>query len=356
VPQNRNQDEQGRLFAGPALVGDRLVLSAQVGGVPGLAALDAGGGGLLWQQPLAAVTSLCAYQDTAIAGTAQGFVVCLDAGTGQERWRRNLGAGQTGGVWCAVEGDTVAAYWEQGLLCVLDAATGAVRWQADVLCGPVPPVICAWRVVVRDAGLQVRDWRLADGAPAWSWDWRSTEKDPQQGEPEGPVEPHVPLVAAGGRVVTRGPSGSDWLVGLDPARGTVLWRRPTGSYGAVLPVAGGAGDVFFLAGGGADLSAYSATDGRALWAAAGSGGDSLPGREGGTGPRPPVVALPDYWVEDAGSLTRLLDRPTGAVVEEVPRYEGGDCGVAAREQDGAVWLYLVGRESVSAWRLTRPAP
>ncbi len=329
--------------AWPTLVGERLLLAGQVAGVPGVICLEAATGKQLWATPLAGVNGMIACGDSVVVGTERGFVAALAGEDGRLLWRRDLGPGQAGQVWCTPAGDSVAAYWDQGLLCVLETATGALRWQQRVSATAAAPVVAADLVMLVTAEDRVQAWRVADGKPAWSWDWRSAV--PAERARTVGARYRMALTPAGGRVVVSLEGWRGLLLALRPESGTLAWKQdPQQGSRLLRAVDGETSADFYLATEGA-LVACSAADGKAHW--------TLPtGGSGGTAGR--LQVLGPAVVFSQGGRLRVLDRETGSTVQELRRIqERAGMAVAAGAGGARVWLVELGK--VTAWTLAPAA-
>jgi outer membrane protein assembly factor BamB len=104
------------------------------------------------------------------------------------------------------------------------------------------------------------------------------------------------LAASPGILVARTEDGT--LLGLDPAKGSVLWKEATSVVGRLPPVIDG-GTVFVA---GEGLAAVDAATGRLLWTAS----------DGGRVSAPPTAAGGHVFVGEADGMLRCRDRVTGA--------------------------------------------
>jgi len=156
--------------AAPAIVGRRVFAAFKNVGVK---AFDIATGEVVFSKPIAPAGALLADADLVVCGTADGALVRLDADTGHEKWRKNLGAPPN-------MGPTLAA----------------------------PGVIVAF---TKDRYL--RAFRADDGKELWS-------------VREASVSGSESLAAAAGRVFLTDQTG--WITARDAASGRLLWKRNEG--------------------------------------------------------------------------------------------------------------------------------
>ncbi len=245
-------------------------------------------------------------------------LVCLDAATGDVRWRRSLlQHADVGGRLVQADelacggfhqskptavGGTVFVGAPCRFVFALDARTGAERWRfelgAAVSCAPAwaPEPGGAGTVFAGQQGGENDFYALdaATGLPRWTqalgWVWSSA-------------------TAADGRVYIPGTDG--YLNCLDAATGHILWRYRTGR--AAHPEAPlDAGRVFF---GSWDhfVYAFDAADGRLLWKFH-TGGQPDSGA--------PIAHGGRLYVPMGGKRLACLDAATGTLLWET-RTEGG---------------------------------
>ena len=149
------------------LVHDGVMYLANPGSV--VQALDAGTGELLWEYrrqdlvehprfggppPGGGHRSIAIYQNTIIINTADGWVVAVDARTGEETWEANVGADQgfkfsSGSI--VADGTVVAGltgcgrYRDDTCYVVgLDAETGREMWRTSTIAKPGEPGGDSW--------------------------------------------------------------------------------------------------------------------------------------------------------------------------------------------------------------------
>jgi outer membrane protein assembly factor BamB len=164
------------------------------------------------------------------SGTSQQ-VWALDLASGKLLWKTDVarayrnGMGNGARATPTIAGDTVVVFTGEGRLVALETKTGEISWQRDVvssLKGRVAdygmacsPLVVGDLVVVTPGAPRaaVAAYRLADGTQAWT----------AGSGPAGYSSPTV--LTAGGRRQLVAFLG-DQAVGLDPTRGTSLWRYP----------------------------------------------------------------------------------------------------------------------------------
>jgi len=182
---------------------------------------------------------VCAYQmgvpETFYAGpieyhgvlylSTSSVTVALDAATCRERWR-HVWQPRDKALWqnnrgVAIENGYVVRGTADGYLVALDAADGELLWARQVAHPDsgetitMPPLIYGDLVLIGPAGSEnnIQGWigafRLEDGTPVWRFN-----TVPRAGEPGAETWKKMPGIAAGG--------GAVWTpLSLDPARGIV---------------------------------------------------------------------------------------------------------------------------------------
>jgi outer membrane protein assembly factor BamB len=135
-----------------------------------------------------------------------GYLIALDARTGEEVWRAT-GDGAFAGAPAASDGIVVAA--DPASVRAFDAATGAQRWQRDVASDAPRLEIAGGVVYVGTTDGAVRGLDLQTGADRWSW----------QGDRS--LDVRVDLVADG--VVYANPNDGR-LLAIDTSDGSERWR------------------------------------------------------------------------------------------------------------------------------------
>ena len=168
---------------------------------------------------------------TMVESGAKQQVWALDLASGKSLWKTDVatayrnGMGNGARATPTIAGDRVVVFTGEGQLVVLASKTGKIAWQRDVvtsLKGRVAdygmacsPLVVGELVIVTPGAPQaaVAAYKLADGTPAWT----------AGSGPAGYSSPAV--LSAGGRRQLVAFLGNQ-AVGLDPIRGTSLWRYP----------------------------------------------------------------------------------------------------------------------------------
>jgi outer membrane protein assembly factor BamB len=96
----------------------------------------------------------------------RGAVVGLDAGTGGERWRHDVGV-VLAPKRPVVVGDVVVVDAVLGVT-VLDRSSGVVRWQVELVRDDERDVAVVDDLLVIGSRGEVHAWALADGQHRWS--------------------------------------------------------------------------------------------------------------------------------------------------------------------------------------------
>ncbi|HEY7032221.1 MAG TPA: PQQ-binding-like beta-propeller repeat protein [Thermomicrobiales bacterium] len=185
-----------------------------------LFALDAATGTERWRFDLGVAPSVAGANPPAIvAGTVyiagvDGTIFAIEAATGHERWRKPTGEKITTAV--AVAQDAVFAGTVDGTLYALDAATGEQRWSAAI--GPVTassPVITDGSLFVAAEPDQVLAFDATTGKPLWK---RTIS-----------VGMRSIAVGEGIAVVASRTTGGNTFTALDAANGDLRWSNHLGS-------------------------------------------------------------------------------------------------------------------------------
>lgn len=232
----------GSIRSAPRLRGDRVFVVADDGHVR---CLDAADGAVRWDRAVAAATEpthpampgaeyhyrghqLLLAGDVLLVGTLEGALLRLDAATGEERDRIDLGSAVT--ALAAGAGALYAATWDGELRRLSPSLAEAWRFTAP---GTIHGELLATAdaVVLGDRGYYVHSLNPRTGEPRWSRKfWFSWV------ESGAILEDGVLLV---------GSSDARTVRALDPAGGAELWVAPVG--GRALP-APTAGDSFLVQG------------------------------------------------------------------------------------------------------------
>lgn len=310
------------VIAPPAVVGERVYLTAEDGSVT---ALDKGSGAVVWRHEsglFAGVTPAVA-DGLVFVVFRPGVVSALDAGTGQTVWSKRLETASLASP-AVADGRLFVAETDRSRLLALDAATGATLW--DYRLGDwviAPPAIVDGKVIatanevnvhILDAatgrlrmyydagrGRWARGTALAtddlmhfssSGGRVWGidyrghrypleraiiyvrtvlWVWGFTQQGPaQQGhiwstQTDG-EQPYAPALAGDALVVA---DAAGVVTGLDAGSGAILWET---DLAADIPAgATVSGDAALVATEGGALWALSAADGARRWTAAPGG-------------------------------------------------------------------------------------
>ncbi|MFM9106491.1 MAG: PQQ-binding-like beta-propeller repeat protein [Chloroflexota bacterium] len=246
--------------------------------------------------------------------TRTGALVALDAASGAERWRRDLG-GYVARSAAAADGDSAyvaSGYW----LSAVSLVDGTLRWQAPIrFAGPSAPLMDRERVILATQEGSVYAFRPADGSQVWVR------------HSEGMVFGSVAL--ADGRVYFGNERGQ--VFALDAGTGSEVWRTQAGAGIRGAPAISG-GTLFVATDAGETIALATAT-GQERWRAATGGGSSPALRNG-------VV----YVAPGEGGLT-ALDAATGA---EAWHASGNGAGAGAPALAGDAVYYGEGRAVVAA--------
>ncbi len=116
----------------PALNGTVVYVPISTETRPSVLAVDVKGGRRVWQMTIGPVEApLLLYESRLYAATLEGRIVCLDAATGEEQWRFQIGTkAERKPIRSspALVGSMLVVGSDAGLVVGLDAATGAQRW------------------------------------------------------------------------------------------------------------------------------------------------------------------------------------------------------------------------------------
>lgn len=186
----------GDLGANVAVLGVRQAWTSRVGGLAGM--------------PMEVHTA----GHLVTLASADGVVVSIDARTGGDVWRANLGEPLSAGV--GSEGKAAAVVSRGNELVVLDA--GRERWRhamgAQVF---TPPLVAGGRVFVLSADRAISAFDAVTGRKLWT----------QQRPGEALVLRQAGVLRPVGDTLVVGLSGR--LVGLNPDNGSVRWEAPLAS-------------------------------------------------------------------------------------------------------------------------------
>ncbi len=208
------------IVASGVLAAERLVVPTG----KGVVAIDARDGREAWRfdAPYGAIAAPAIAGDRVYAAFRNFGVKAFDLRTGQEVFNRKIAPAGA----LLADGDLVVCGTEDGSLVRLDAATGRDVWRLDLGAPPnMGPTLAAPGVVVaftRDRWL--RAFSTAKGKELWRL---------RMGAPSGSES----LGAAGGRVFLTDTQG--WVHALDAATGRLVWHRNEGFVGMGAPCATG---------------------------------------------------------------------------------------------------------------------
>jgi outer membrane protein assembly factor BamB len=148
------------------------------------------------------------------AASSAGTVAALDAETGRDVWRLNLGTGIAAGV--GSDGETAAVVTQGNELVAI--VNGKESWRARLPARTfASPLVAGKRVFVLTADRTVTAFDGQTGARLWS----------QSRSAEPLVLGQAGVLLAVGDTLVAGLSGR--LVGLNPLTGSVRWEAPVGS-------------------------------------------------------------------------------------------------------------------------------
>jgi outer membrane assembly lipoprotein YfgL len=148
-----------------------------------------------------------------VAGT-DGTVMALNADTGRELWRAQVGGRISAGV--GSDGRYAAVVTRDNELVVLDG--GAVKWRLTLNSRvATPPLVAGERVFVMGVDRTVQAFDVLDGRKLWVLQ--------RPGDALTLSQPGVVAAYKDTLLVGQGPR----LTGVDPLRGTVRWEVPVAS-------------------------------------------------------------------------------------------------------------------------------
>lgn len=185
---------------------------------PLAAAPQAIAGSLAWRASLGAAVdfplTLAVAADRVFAAGGAGEVVALDAGSGAEVWRAQVGARIAAGV--GSDGRFAAVVTQGNELVVLDEGRPAwrVRLPGRVL---TAPLVAGERVFVLRVDRAVMAFDVLDGRPLWIHE--------RPGEPLTLAQSGLITAFGDTLLVGQGPR----LVALDPLRGSLRWQAAVAS-------------------------------------------------------------------------------------------------------------------------------
>lgn len=232
------------------------------------------------------------------AAAYDGTVLRIDADSGKEVWRVDVGDGVSGGV--GADGDLVVVGTKEGEVIALDA-NGRIMWRARVSSEVLAaPQVADGKVVVRSSDSRIFALDARDGRRLWVY---------QRAAPALSVRNVGAVVVRGGFVFAGFPGGKLAAIALDNGglrwEGTVALPRGTTELERVTDVTGapwiGDGEACAVAYHGRAVC-FSLTNGSQIWT-----------REISSSAGLAVDARRVYVSEDDGAVT-ALDRSSGASV------------------------------------------
>lgn len=225
---------QGKLWnrLTPALDGSQL-FAADANGV--VVAVDRYTGKKNWQRKLKKVEvsgAVGAGAGQVVLGTLAGEVIALDAATGNDLWRTQIGSEVLAAP--AVNDRVVVIQTQDDRLIALDAFTGSQRWVYEstpallTLRGTSAPLLTEHLVYAGLSTGKVVAVELEHGLPVWE---QRIAVPSGRTELERMVDIDGSLVLQDGVLYVAAFNGH--VAGLDEQTGRVLWQRESSSTGAV---------------------------------------------------------------------------------------------------------------------------
>ena len=212
-------------------------------------------------------------EDRVALANSQGVVAVLDAKTGQDVWRLNLGQAIAAGV--GSDGQQVAVITRQNQLVVMQ--NGKVQWQQNLPAQSfTAPLVAGARVFVLTADRSVLGFDGATGRKLW------TQQRP--GEPL--VLKQAGVLMAFKNTMLVGLSGR--LTGIDPSTGSVRWEsaiatpRGTNDMERLVDLVSPAdrlGDVVCVRAFQSQIGCVNAERGQSMWTRVANGERGVSGNE-----------------------------------------------------------------------------
>ena len=294
----------GKLTASP-IVYDGKVYTLDAAGK--VSAFSASGGSAVWRVSTTPAGEtdregfgggLAADSGRIYAGTGFGYVVALDAGTGNKLWEKNVGSPVRTSPTAAAE--RVFVMTKEGQLYCLSGSDGAELWKfrgmeekASLLSNTSPAVEGDVVVVPYPTGDLVA-LRVIDGQPIWSETLARTRTASSMAAMSDTARP----VIDGGTVFAVGHAGR--MVATVQKTGERLWSLTVPSIQAPWV----AGETIFVVDTGAQLMAITRRDGKILWTT------KLPGATTWSGP---VLAGNRLWLTSNKGHLVGVDAATGKI-------------------------------------------
>lgn len=171
----------------------------------------------LWSQRIAGVQfplTVAVAGDAFTVGGSDGSVLALEAATGRELWRTNVGAPLGAGV--GSDGRFAAVVTRAGELVTFEA--GQAKWRKPVGTRvSTAPLVAGERVFVLGVDRSVQAFDALDGRKLWTLQ--------RPGDPLTLAQSGVLAAYKDTLIVGQGPR----LAGVDPLAGTVRWEVPIGA-------------------------------------------------------------------------------------------------------------------------------
>lgn len=308
----------------PAISGNRIYAASNDGNVR---ALERDRGKTLWKTNLDTALSggVGVYEDALLLGSSEGFVLKLDATTGNQQWSTQL----QGEVLAPPQsnGRVVIAQTYDGKLQGLDFNSGELLWTYDsnvpVLTtrGTSTPVMDGSRVYVGFANGRVLAFEARTGAVAWEVRVAISQG---RSEIERMVDVDGSMQLSGNELYAASYQGR--LVAIDTANGRKMWQQDVSSFSGV---GLGFGNVY-VADDNGTLNAFLRTGQGLRWSQ-----DALGYRELS---RPTAVSS-YVAVADLEGIVHLVSQVDGEFVGRIK--VDGDGARADMHSDGNV-LYVLG--------------
>ncbi len=326
----------GRLYA--------LDANAQV------TALSASGGGVEWQRDLSPEAESgvdgfgggLAFEDGRLfVTTGFGFVIALDAASGEEIWRQKMSAPLRAAP--AVQGGVVVAIARDNTALAFSAADGAVIWRANGatsgagILGGASPAISPGGVAILPFGSgELVAVRANSGQRMWS--------DVLSGGRRGLARSSISDITSdpviqGVAVIAGNQSGR--LVAIDGRNGRRGWEREFGSQSPVWMD----GQTLYVVSDDAQLRRLSSQDGATIWATQLAEYRDPEDREDAIRYGGPVLAGGRILLTSSEGLLLSFDPLTGQQVHSVA--VSGATGLGPVVANGTIYIMTTGGEVVA---------
>ncbi|HJZ43211.1 MAG TPA: PQQ-binding-like beta-propeller repeat protein [Hyphomicrobiaceae bacterium] len=295
----------GKLTASPIVYDNRVYTLDAAGKV---SAFNVSGGAAVWRASMTPKNEkdqegfgggLAADSGRIYAATGFGYVVALDARSGNKLWEKYVGSPVRASPTVAAERIFVVS--KEGQVFCLSGSDGTELWnfrgmpeKASLLSNASPAVDGDVVVVPFPTGDLVA-LRVSDGQPLWSESLSRT----RQGSSMATMSDTARPVIDGGTVFAVGHAGR--MVATSQKTGERLWSATVPSIQAPWV----AGDSVFVADTGGQLMAISRRDGKVQWSA------KLPGAATWSGP---VLAGNRLWLTSSKGQLVSAEAATGRIV------------------------------------------